>query len=293
VARRGGCSCTQAGKPQEDIAGERMEDVTIGAVCMHAEPGQVDENLKTIERLAREAAANGADIVCFPECSLTGYSLDPEQGEGSSLSLAVAESLLKDIAGELGLVILAGLAEDSGRGEPFITQMVVGPEGFIGVHRKTHLGPPEKGIYRAADAIETLSFGGATVGIQLCWETHFPEISTTMALRGAEILFCPHASPRGTGEEKFLSWLRHLPARAFDNGVFVVACNQVGKTSAGFSFPGVAVAIGPDGRIDATYTGNEDGVLITSLESARLFNARQNRMKYFFPHRRPSLYKLT
>jgi len=269
-----------------------MEDVTIGAVCMHAEPGQVDENLKTIDRLAREAAANGADIVCFPECSLTGYSLDPEQRHACSLSLALAGSLLTGIAGDSGVVIIAGLAEDSGDGRPFITQMVVGPEGLIGLHRKSHLGPPERVVYQAADAIETLSFCGATVGIQLCYETHFPEISTTMALRGAEVLFCPHASPRGTGNEKLESWLRHLPGRAFDNGVFVVACNQVGKTSAGFSFPGVAVAIGPDGRIDATYTGNEDGVLITSLESARLFNVRQNRMKYFLPHRRPSLYKL-
>lgn len=279
--------------PKVAFWAEMMEDVTVGAVCMHAEPGQVEKNLATIARLAREAAWNGADIVCFPELSLTGYSLDREKGGKISLTLALAESLLKEIAAGLGVVILAGLAEGSGRGEPFITQMIVGPEGLIGVHRKTHLGPPEKGIYRKADTIETLSFGGTVLGIQLCYETHFPEISTTMALRGAEILFCPHASPRGTGEEKLQSWLRHLPARAFDNGVFVVACNQVGKTSAGFSFPGVAVSIGPDGRIDATYAGNEERVLITSLQSARLFNIRQNRMKYFLPHRRPSLYKLT
>jgi len=268
-----------------------MEDLTIGAVCMHAEPGRVDENLATIARLTREAAAKGADVVCFPECSLTGYSLDRGQGEGGSLSLSLAGSLLTPIAGDSGVVILAGFAEDSGRGKPFITQMVVGPGGYIGVHRKTHLGPPEKGSYQAADAIETFSFRGTTVGIQLCYETHFPEISTTMALKGAEVFFCPHASPRGTGKEKLENWLRHLPARAFDNGVFVVACNQAGKTSAGFSFPGIAVVIGPDGRIDAMYTGNEERVLMTSLQSARILNIRQNRMKYFLPQRRPSLYK--
>lgn len=263
----------------------------IGAVCMHAEPGRIDENLATIARLTREAAAKGADVVCFPESCLTGYFLNRVQGGEGSLSLSLAESLLTSVAGDSGVVILAGFAEDSGCGKPFITQMAVGPEGLIGVHRKTHLGPPEKGSYQAADVIETFSFRGTTVGIQLCYETHFPGISTTMALKGAEVFFCPHASPRGTGEEKLSSWLRHLPARAFDNGVFVVACNQVGKTSAGFSFPGVAVVIGPDGRIDATYAGNEERVVMMSLPSARILNIRENRMKYFLPQRRPSLYR--
>ncbi len=260
---------------------------------MHAEPGQVDENLAVIARFTAEAAAKGADIVCFPECSLTGYSLDPGQANACAISLDRAGSLLNAVARDSGVVVIAGLAEDSGDAGFFITQVVVGPEGLIGVHRKSHLGPPERGLYQATGTIGTVSFRGITAGIQLCYETHFPEISTTMALSGAEVLFCPHASPRGTGEEKLLSWLRHLPARAFDNGVFVVACNQVGKTSAGFSFPGVAVVIGPDGRVDATYTGNEERILLASLQATKLINIRENRMAYFLPHRRPPLYKLT
>ena len=158
------------------------------------------------------------------------------------------------------------------------------------LHRKTHLGPPEKGRYQAADSLKTFSVHGTTIGIQLCYETHFPDISTTMALQGAEILFCPHASPRGSGEEKRESWLRHLPARAFDNGVFLVACNQVGTTSAGLSFPGVALVLGPDGRMDAAFTGDSEKVLIVSLKSRDLSAVRQNRMSYFLRHRRPSLY---
>jgi N-carbamoylputrescine amidase len=112
-----------------------------------------------------------------------------------------------------------------------------------------------------------------------------------MAVGGAEVLFFPHASPRGSGEEKLENWLRHLPARAFDNGVFVVACNQVGKTAAGFSFPGVAVVIGPDGRIEASYAGEDEEILVVRLQSRKLLNVRKNRMKYFLPNRRPSLYK--
>jgi predicted amidohydrolase len=267
-----------------------MEDLIIAAVCMHAEPGQVDDNLATMARLTHAAAAEGADIICFPELSLPGYSLEPGAGRENSLPLAAAESFLRPIAADEGVIMLAGIAEEAGQGKPFITQVVVGPEGLLGVHRKTHLGPPEKGRYRAADSLETFSAHGTTIGIQLCYETHFPEISTTMALQGAELFFCPHASPRGTGEEKRESWLRHLPARAFDNGVFLVACNQVGITSAGLSFPGVALVIGPDGRMDAAFTGDSEKVLIASLKSQDLLAVRQNRMGYFLRHRRPSLY---
>ena len=55
----------------------------------------------------------------------------------------------------------------------------------------------------------------------------------------------PHASPRGEPKDKRHSWLRHLPGRAFDNALFVVACNQVGRTGEGYSFPGVCLAFDP------------------------------------------------
>jgi N-carbamoylputrescine amidase len=112
-----------------------------------------------------------------------------------------------------------------------------------------------------------------------------------MALIGADILFVPHASPRGNPEEKLQSWLRHLEARAFDNGVFVLACNQVGKTEEGFWFPGVAVVLGPDGRVLAKYVGEEEKILFATLDAEMLHDVRLHRMKYFLPQRRPELYK--
>ncbi len=111
-----------------------------------------------------------------------------------------------------------------------------------------------------------------------------------MALMGAHLLLIPHASPRGNPEGKLQSWLRHLKARAFDNSVFVVACNQVGKSGDGLSFPGVAVVLGPDGHVMASYTGEEEHVLFVELEADRLHNIRSHRMKYFLPRRRPELY---
>jgi N-carbamoylputrescine amidase len=84
--------------------------------------------------------------------------------------------------------------------------------------------------------------------------------------------------------------MRHLPARAFDNGVFIVACNQTGPNGSGLTFPGLAVILGPDGRVLAETTAGTDGLLIADLASEDLAAVRQHPMRYFLPRRRPDLY---
>jgi N-carbamoylputrescine amidase len=111
-----------------------------------------------------------------------------------------------------------------------------------------------------------------------------------MTAKGAEIVFFPHASPRGNAEEKHVSWLRHLTARAFDNSIFVVACNQVGENCNGLEFPGNALAIDPSGEVMAKDTTPHASMLLVDLKSAVLDNVRNHPMRHFFPHRRLDLY---
>jgi predicted amidohydrolase len=267
-----------------------MDDLKAAAVCLNAVPGAVEENLDRIQSWVTAAAAEGADIVCFPEFSATGYiqrrPLDV-YNEGDSEEVI---SRLIRMAQEAHLLVIAGVIEIRGGDKPFITQVIAGPEGLVRLYRKTHLGPPERDIYEAGDNIEVCPYLNTTLGVQLCYEAHFPEISTIMALMGADVIFIPHASPRGTPEEKLQSWMRHLPTRAFDNSVFLVACNLVGKYEAGLSFPGVACVWGPDGRVLATYAGLEEKIIFAELKGDLLQNIRRHRMKYFIPHRRPRLY---
>ncbi len=267
-----------------------MGDLRIAAVCMHATPGDIDGNLQKTETFVLEASKMGADIVCFPELSLSGYGLrdpeklcPPDRGEE-----AVHE--ITEMARVRHVVILAGLIEwPDGRG-PCISQIVAGPNGLLGRYRKTHLSPSEKEAYHPGDEIGVFRSEDRHFGVQLCYEAHFPEISTLMALKGARVIFIPHASPRGEPEEKRDSWLRHLPARAFDNALFVVACNQVGATDRGFSFPGVTMVLNPSGRMVAEYTGNAENLLVADLKMGELEEIRGHRMRYFLPHRRPDLY---
>jgi N-carbamoylputrescine amidase len=168
---------------------------------------------------------------------------------------------------------------------------VAKPDGGIGTYRKLHIAPPEKGLFHPATRIPIFEEKGVKFGIQLCYDAHFPELSTQMALGGADIVFIPHASPRGTPQEKYTSWRRHLPARAFDNGLYIVACNQAGDNEAGLEFPGLALTIDPSGRImDKDISGSEK-ILVVDLSPVILDNIRSHKMRYFLPNRRPELYQ--
>ncbi len=271
-----------------------MMNIKVAAISMHAQPGELLENLRKIERFTSEASAEGAKFVCFPELSASGYVLEEP---GSIYSKADSDYIVDSLvlmAKNYGVVLLAGFIEITARNLPYISHVVASPSGLKGIYRKTHLSPPEEGKYGLGKSIEVYEYGGVCFGIELCYEAHFPEISTILALKNASIIFMPHASPRGTTKEKIESWVRHLRARAFDNAVFVVACNQTGKTKNGLYFPGGILVVGPDGDIIARYdTDDGETILYADLDTKLLDSIRRHRMKYFLPRRRPELYGLT
>lgn len=267
-----------------------MKAVRVAAVSMRSEPGRVGENLDRMETFAERAAAEGARVVCFPELSVTGYVLEAPETVYDRLSFERVLKRVCRIAETQGLLVLAGLVEPAEGDRPFITHVAAGPKGMVGLYRKTHLAPPEKKGFRPGSRIPTFPWRAARFGIQLCYESHFPEISTLMALQGADVLFMPHASPRGTPEEKLESWLRHLTGRAFDNAVFIVACNPIGTSPSGFPFPGVTLFLGPDGRVLDRRLGEGEHLLVAELDLSLLDEIRGHRMRYFLPHRRPDLY---
>ncbi|MBT8339080.1 MAG: nitrilase, partial [Desulfatitalea sp.] len=125
---------------------------------------------------------------------------------------------------------------------------------------------------------------------QLCYDGHFPELSTAMTAKGAQVIFLPHASPRGDAQSKHQSWMRHLPARAYDNGIFVVACNPCGDNGRGLAFPGHAVVLDPSGAVLHRTMADRADMLVSLLKADRFQHVRAHPMRHFFPNRRPELY---
>ena len=257
---------------------------------MRSTPHDIEGNLAKMEKFIQDAGNNHVNILCFPELSISGYSLHhvPEK-----YPPGLFHETLEKLAGlsrQYNLIILAGMIEGTEEGA-YISHIISGPLGIIGVYRKSHLSPQEKQIYLSGEKIDVFHFDDLVFGIQLCYEAHFPEISTIMALKGVDMIFIPHASPRGDPEQKTESWLRHLTARAFDNGIYVLACNQVGQTNEGFSFPGVAMIVNPSGNVLENYAGEEERMIVAELRGGDIEEIRKHRMKYFLPHRRPELYR--
>ncbi len=268
-----------------------MRDIRIAAITSQAPVGEIDKNLARTVEWAREAKACGADLVCFPELNITGYCNQPEIAETALPIPGTITRKLARLATDEELIILAGMAEHNPKGLPFACHCVFTPDGLIKTYRKLHIAPPEKGTYSPGNQIPIFEVQGLCFGIQLCYDAHFPELASVMTAKGAEVLFIPHASPRGNAEEKHQSWLRHLTARAFDNSVFVVACNQVGENCNGLFFPGNAMVIGPSGEVMAKDTRPQPSMLVADLKAADLSEVRSHPMRHFFPNRRPELYR--
>jgi N-carbamoylputrescine amidase len=267
-----------------------MHSIRIAAVIFNSLRNRVRENLERMDGWIAAARKKGAAIVCFPEMNISGYGVDAAIRDSAEAVPAETSKRLCALAELHQTVILAGLAEKGQGGKIYASHLAVTPAGIVGIYRKLHIAPPEKHTIEAGEGVHCFDAAGIRFGIQLCYDAHFPELSTCMALARADVIFMPHASPRGTPREKLDSWLRHLPARAFDNGVFVVACNQAGDNGAGLTFPGIAAVIGPDGRVIAKDVGGREGLLIADLDAELLAAVRRHPMRYFLPQRRPDIY---
>ena len=268
-----------------------MKDFRLAAAMMRSVVGDKKGNLARMEKLAERAADNGAEVLMLPEACLTGYTVRKSMHPWAEPLDGPLVNTLVDICSRRDLMILAGLVEKNHNQALHLTQVLAGPQGPLGAYRKTHLGPTEKTLFEPGVDLTVMDVDGVKYGVQLCYEGHFPEVSLTQALMGADILLIPHASPRETPEEKAERWLRYLPARAYDNSVYLAACNQAGDNGAGLSFAGVAMIAGPKGDIMAMTHGEEDDLVIADIKEKPLTQVREGRMGYFLPERRPSMYK--
>jgi len=223
-----------------------MQKTRIALVQMEALINNRKLNLAKIKSHVEKAARNDAHIICFPETSIHGYSKNLYKTSAEALD--ETSSILSEWSRKYSICILAGLAEKVEDKKPYITHLIATPDGNVETYRKTHLGKSEKPYFSEGSRLPVFKAPTAIIGVQICWDLHFPEISTIMSLKGAEIIFAPHASPTIVGDRKNI-WLKYLTARAYDNSVFLAACNLIGENGDGQSFCGGALVIDPKGNL--------------------------------------------
>lgn len=244
-------------------------------------------NLATLHRACAEARSGGADLIVFPELSLTGYA-NGKSAAHRALTHAEALALLHKAVSQSGIGVLAGYAEKDETGRLYASHTALLPNGAHTTYRKLHLAPPEKGLYTPGTALPLFAVKGFSIGILLCYDAHFPLAFLRLAEMGADLVVLPHASPRGTSQEKCDSWMRHLPARAFDNSLWVAAVNACGTNEAALNFPPLALALDPSGHL-AGPPRLSAGLSFVEISRAPLNCVRTHPMRYFLPNTRTDL----
>jgi len=188
-----------------------------------------------------------------------------------------------------------GLAERSDNGQkPYISQLIAFPDGTAEVYRKVHLGRFEKEWFSAGTHFPVFTSQGARFAVGICWDWHFPEMAAIYSLKGAEILFAPHASLSISGNRLEI-WQHYMGARAYDNSVYLAACNMCGKDRQNRNYSGGAAIWGPKGEVLAQ-TESENSNIVYALVSAERINYLRTRKRetmkdsFFLADRKKDLY---
>ena len=282
-----------------------MRDLRIATAQFEHRDGDKTYNLRRIRDLSRQAVARGAEMVCFHECSITAYTFLQTLSRDALDALAEpvpdgpSVAALIEIARETGAVIMAGLIEREPDGGLFNSYVAVGPEGFISKYHKLHpfISPhltPGRG-YRVVD------IHGVKVGFLICYDNNLPENVRATTLLGAEVIVMPHVTgctpstmpgrgpvdpslwdnrdrdparlrqefqgPKGRG------WLlRWLPAGAWENGVFAVFTNNIGRDADTIK-PGLSMILDPSGEVIVESPALGDDVVVGLLTAEALDQA--------------------
>jgi predicted amidohydrolase len=268
--------------------------VRAGAIQLNSTE-DTDQNLQTADRLVREAASQGAELVVLPEkWSVLGTPEHMDAGaeplDGRFISWA------RSTARELGIDLVAGSIVERvpGREKTANTSVHVGPDGEVrAVYRKLHMFDVEvDGDVYAESATEdpgeevVLSelAGGVALGMSICYDVRFPELYRILAVRGAQVVSVPAAFTLATTRDH---WEVLLRARAIENQCFVVAPNQIGPHPPGPRCGGRSMIIDPWGLILAQASDGESAI-VADLDLATLDRVR--RRIPALTHRRPETY---
>ncbi len=228
-----------------------------------------DRNLERADRLVRQAAAAGAELVALPE-KWTVLGTREHMVAGAQTLEGPAISWARSTAAELGIDLLAGSMYElvPGRDKGANTSVHVGPDGEIrSVYRKIHLFDVEvDGSVYAESATEdpgdeivvsTLA-GGMCLGMSVCYDLRFPELYRILTLRGAEVVSVPAAFTLPTTRDH---WEILVRARAIENQCFVVAPNQVGHHPGGLRSGGRSLIVDPWGLVLAGAADTETFII--------------------------------
>jgi len=297
-----------------------MENLKIATAQFEHRNGDKNYNLEAIEKLSAQAAQEGARVVTFHECSVSGYAFARHLTKEQMLDIAEfipeGDSIksLQHIAKKNDIVVLAGLFEKDNKDNLFKAYVCIDQNGVVAKHRKLH--PFINPYLKPGDKYCVFELFGWKCGILICYDNNIPENVRATNLLGADIIFMPHVTmctpserpgagfvdlelwrnrdsdPTTLRQEfdglKGRQWLmKWLPARAYDNAIYLIFSNAIGMDDDQLK-NGCSMIIDPFGDIIAECRKLGDEIQTATITADKLTKAGGFRYK---KARRPDLYR--
>ncbi len=243
----------------------------VALAQINCQQGDKEANLRKIKDYAIKAKQHDAELVIFPELSLTGYVLRDELYKLAEEIPGPSTKAIEEIAQRQEIHIIYGMPELSEKTQATLynTAVIVGPQGFIGKYRKMHLPThsvfEEKRYFRPGYQTGVFETSLGKIGLIICYDIFFPEICRLTRLKGAQLIVCISASP--AVRRSFFETL--TTARAMENTAFVAYVNLVGVED-GLQFWGGSRLVGPNGRVIVSAKYDEEDLAIGEVDYAEI-----------------------
>ncbi|MGF1580925.1 MAG: carbon-nitrogen hydrolase family protein [Gemmataceae bacterium] len=272
-----------------------MSTWKIACVQMDCQLGDTEVNLQTILNGFQEATRNGARLVVFPECAVTGYAFESKE-EAWAIAEAVpgptTEAIIEACRAADAYVIVGTLEQEEATNDLFNVAVLIGPEGVIHVYRKLHL--PYLGVDRFTRPgnipFAVQDIGGLRVGMTICYDGSFPEAARSLMLQGADLVALPTNYPTGAK----ITVQTFATARALENQVYYACCNRIGHER-GFDFIGMSRIISPRAEYLACTEEDQPTILYAEIDPTIARNKLVAKIPGIYElhrtaHRRPEMY---
>ena len=278
-------------------------DLVLGVVQFSCS-ADAQENADTAERLARQAAAQGANVILIPELFAQPYFCKDEDPRFFDWAQpAQANPLIERFAAlarELHAVMPVSFFEKAGQAHYNSIAMADADGRILGYYRKSHIpdgpGYEEKYYFSPGDTgFKVWDTAAGRIGVGICWDQWFPECARSMALQGAELLLYPTAigsEPPAPGYDSSRHWQNTMRGHAAANIMPVAAANRTGRETSPsgveVTFYGTSFITDWQGEVVAEAPRTDEAVLVHRFERAAI--ARLRRSWGLFRDRRPELY---
>ncbi|MGY5870951.1 MAG: nitrilase-related carbon-nitrogen hydrolase [Candidatus Thorarchaeota archaeon] len=251
---------------------DSVMDFTVTLIQMSCKEGDRESNFaRAREFLKNHKPSEGVDFIVLPELFAIGFRHEDYDQEGAGVPGSTSE-FLSEIAKEHGAYVFATDVEKNGE-KYYNTLAAANPSGeIVGTYRKIHPFQEERDVFDGGTSIVLMECGGIKVGVQICYDVRFPEISRRLALEGAEILIIPAAFP----DPRNSHWNTLVQARAVENQVYVAAVNRVGFGFDGKTYFGHSQFIDPWGVV-LTRINSEERT-ITSKGNTEMIETVRNQI---------------